>query len=277
MFKAAPYLQQLQETADWLRQRNLQPEVGVVLGTGLHNLLEHAQVIESFPYSEIPHFPVSTVEFHKGNLVYASIGNKKCLLMQGRFHFYEGYSMPEVVYPIRVMKMLGVQWLLITNAAGGINLDFNKGSLALLTDHINLQRSNPLTGQNIEQLGPRFPDMSRPYDHHLNSLIKERAAELSMPLHSGVYAAVDGPNLETRAEYRYLKIIGADMVGMSTVPEVIAANHMQLPCAAISVITDECDPDNLQPVNIQEIIAVAAKADRRLSELLKKVIESLGH
>ncbi|HEX6180035.1 MAG TPA: purine-nucleoside phosphorylase [Chitinophagaceae bacterium] len=275
MFKAAPYQQQLQETADWLRQRNLQPDVGVVLGTGLHNLLEHAQIIETFPYSDIPHFPLSTVEFHKGNLVYASIGNKKILLMQGRFHYYEGYTMQEVVFPIRVMKLLGVRWLLITNASGGVNLDFKKGSLALLADHINLQRSNPLIGQNIDELGSRFPDMSRPYDHHLNAIIKQMANELSVGLHSGVYAAVDGPNLETRAEYRYLKIIGADMVGMSTVPEVIAANHMQLPCAAVSVITDECDPDHLEPVNIEEIIAVANKADKQLSGLLKAVIEAI--
>lgn len=276
MFKAAPYHQQLTEAAEWLRQRNLQPDVGVVLGTGLHNLLEHAEIIQSFPYGEIPHFPLSTVEFHKGNLIYAAIGNKKVLLMQGRFHFYEGYTMPEVVFPIRVMKLLGVKWLLITNAAGGVNLNLKKGSLALLTDHINLQRSNPLIGQNIDALGPRFPDMSRPYDHYLNTVIRQKAEQLSIDLHTGVYAAVDGPNLETRAEYRYLKIIGADMVGMSTVPEVIAANHMQLPCAAVSVITDECDPDHLEPVNIQEIIAVAAKADKKLSWLLKEVIKSIG-
>jgi purine-nucleoside phosphorylase len=275
MFKATPYLQQLQETADWLRQRNLQPEVGVVLGTGLHNLLEHAQVIQSFSYSEIPHFPLSTVEFHKGNLVYASIGDKKILLMQGRFHYYEGYTMQEVVFPIRVMKLLGIKWLFITNASGGVNLDFKKGALALLTDHINLQRSNPLIGQNIDELGARFPDMSRPYDHHLNTLLQQKAQELSIDLYSGVYAAVDGPNLETRAEYRYLKTIGADMVGMSTVPEVIAANHMQLPCAAVSVITDECDPDHLEPIDIQEIIAVANKADKKLSGLLKAVIEAI--
>ena len=275
MFNAATYHQQLQETVDWLRQRNLQPDVGVVLGTGLHNLLEHADILQTIPYSEIPHFPVSTVEFHKGNLVYAAIGGKNVLMMQGRFHFYEGYSMHEVVYPIRIMKLLGVRWLLITNAAGGINLDFKKGSLALLTDHINLQRSNPLIGQNIDQLGPRFPDMSRPYDHELGTLLRQKAAELGLTLHSGVYAAVDGPNLETRAEYRYLKIIGADIVGMSTVPEVIAANHLQLPCAAVSVITDECDPDNLHPVDIKEIIAVAVKADKQLSGLLKKVIEQL--
>lgn len=275
MFKAAPYQQQLQETAEWLRQHNLQPDVGVVLGTGLHNLLDQAEVIHTFPYSEIPHFPLSTVESHKGNLVYAVIGNKKVLMMQGRFHFYEGYTMQEVVYPIRVMKLLGVKWLLITNASGGINLDYKKGALAILTDHISLQRSNPLIGQNLDAMGPRFPDMSRPYDPHLNALIQQKAGELSVDLHSGVYAAVDGPNLETRAEYRYLKIIGADMVGMSTVPEVIAANHMQLPCAAVSVVTDECDPEHLQPVDIHEIIAIAARADKKLGGLLKEVIEAL--
>jgi purine-nucleoside phosphorylase len=275
MLMADTYPGRLQEAADWLRQKGIAPDTGVVLGTGLHSLLEHTQVIRSFSYSEIPHFPVSTVEFHKGNLVYGSIGNKKVLLMQGRFHFYEGYSMQDVVFPIRVMKLLGVQRLFITNAAGGINLQFEKGALALLTDHINLQSNNPLIGQNTDFPGPRFPDMSRPYDPDLIDALTKKAAQLSIALKRGVYAAVNGPNLETRAEYRYLRIIGADMVGMSTVPEVIAANHMQLPCAAISVITDECDPDNLQPVNIEEIIAVAGRADQKLSGLLKEVIESL--
>jgi purine-nucleoside phosphorylase len=265
MFEREIYLDRLNETTHWLNQYNMKPEVGVVLGTGLHALLEHTQVIHSIPYSEIPNFPVSTVESHKGNLVYGTIGNKKALLMQGRFHFYEGYSMPQVVFPIRVMKRLGVQWLFITNAAGGVNLQLKKGSLALITDHINLQTSNP-----------RFPDMSQPYSKTLLDLFSTQAGRLQVPLQTGVYAAVNGPNLETRAEYRYLKLIGADMVGMSTVPEVIAANHMNLPCAAVSVITDECDPDNLHPVDIKEIIAVAGQADLKLSSLLEAVIEAVN-
>jgi len=248
---------------------------GIVLGTGLHQFIDLIEITRTIPYSEIPNFPVSTVEFHKGNLIYGKIGDKKVLVMQGRFHAYEGYSMQQIVFPIRVMKLLGMKNLFLSNVAGGINLDFKKGELVLIDDHINLQNGSPLTGQNFDELGPRFPDMSEPYDPHLKKLLNEKANELNIKLKKGVYAAVNGPNLETKAEYRYLKIIGADMVGMSTVPEVIAANHAQLSCAAISVITDECDPDDLKPVNIPEIIEVATKADRKLSLLLKETIAAL--
>ncbi len=265
----------IEETAKWLQQYDLQPVVGIVLGTGLHGLLEYAEVIQSFTYEEIPNFPVSTVEFHKGNLVYGSIGSKKILCMQGRFHAYEGYSMHQVVFPIRVMKLLGVQQLLLTNAAGGINLNYKKGELVLIEDHINLQNANPLTGQNIDELGSRFPDMSQPYSKKINTILLQKANEMNIALNKGVYVAVNGPMLETRAEYRYLKIIGADMVGMSTVPEVIAANHMEIPCAAISVITDECDPDNLLPVSIPKIMQVVAAADKHLAKLLQHTIISL--
>jgi purine-nucleoside phosphorylase len=250
-------------------------DVGIVLGTGLHQLVNLIEITHTIPYAAIPHFPVSTVEFHKGNLICGNIGDKKVLLMQGRFHAYEGYSLQEIVFPIRVMKMLGVKHLLLSNAAGGINLNFKKGDLVLIEDHINLQNGNPLTGKNIDELGVRFPDMSEPYDVILCDVLKAKAREAGITLSSGVYAAVNGPNLETRAEYRYLKIIGADIVGMSTVPEVIAANHMSLPCAAISVITDECDPDNLKPVNIAEIIEVARKADEKLSLLFYETIKAL--
>jgi purine-nucleoside phosphorylase len=219
---------------------------------------------------------VATVEFHKGALIYGLIGHKKVVVMQGRFHAYEGYSLQEVVFPIRVMKLLGVQKLFLSNAAGGINLAFKKGDLVLIDDHINLLGGSPLSGKNEDGLGSRFPDMSQPYDPALNQLLQQKAGELGIELRKGVYAAVHGPNLETKAEYRYLKIIGADMVGMSTVPEVIAAVHMQLPCAAISVITDECDPDHLQPVNIAEIIAVAGKADAKLSQLFAEAINALA-
>lgn len=269
-------MDEFSKAIDYLNEQGIkQPEIGIVLGTGLHKLLNYIEVKQTIPYSEIPGFPVSTVEFHKGNLIYGTISNKNVLVMQGRLHAYEGYSMQKIVFPIRVMKLLGVQKLLLSNAAGGINSSFKKGDLVLIDDHINLLNGNPLSGKNYDELGSRFPDMSEPYDPSLKKLIKQKANELNIDLKKGVYAAVNGPNLETKAEYRYLKIIGADMVGMSTVPEVIAANHMQLPCAAVSVITDECDPDNLKPVNIQEIIEVAGKADEKLSVLFKQVIVAL--
>lgn len=269
-------MEQLNKAKDFLLSHGfLNAEIGVVLGTGLNELLNLINVTNIVPYAEIPGFPLSTVEFHKGNFIYGDIENKKVVVMQGRFHAYEGYSMQQIVFPIRVMKLLGVQKLFLSNAAGGIDLGFKKGDLILIDDHLNLQSGNPLTGKNFDELGERFPDMSQPYNKELSNELIEKANELNIQLKKGVYAAVNGPNLETRAEYRYLKIIGADMVGMSTVPEVIAANHMQLPCAAISVITDECDPDNLKPVNISEIIDVAAKADAKLSNLLYETIKSL--
>lgn len=265
-FKARDYL---------LEQGIAQPQTGIILGTGLHRLADTLTEKTVIPYSDIPGFPISTVEFHKGNLIYGKAGNKTVLVMQGRFHAYEGYSMQQIVFPVRVMKLLGITQLLLSNAAGGINKNLNKGDLVLIEDHINLLYGNPLSGANYEQLGPRFPDMSAPYDRGLASLLKKKADELGFHLKEGVYAAVHGPNLETRAEYRYLRTIGADMVGMSTVPEVIAAVHMQLPCAAVSVITDECNPDNLQPVNISEIIEVAGRADEKLSRLFFETINEL--
>lgn len=269
-------LNQIQEAKDFLQQKGIiSADIGVVLGTGLHELISHVNVIDNIRYADIPHFPVATVELHKGNLIYGDLGNKKVLIMQGRFHAYEGYSLQDVVFPIRVMKSVGIKALFLSNAAGGINLSFKKGDLVLVDDHINLLYGNPLTGRNVDQLGPRFPDMSEPYDLELKMVLQQKALSLDINLKKGVYAAVHGPNLETKAEYRYLKIIGADLVGMSTVPEVIAANHMQLPCAAISVITDECDPDNLKPVNIEEIIEVAGKADKKLSRLLAETITQL--
>jgi purine-nucleoside phosphorylase len=267
----------LEETKQFLIDKGITgATVGIVLGTGLNKILEHIKVLQMLPYNEIPNFAVSTVEFHKGNLVYGELADKHVLIMQGRFHQYEGYSMEQIVFPVRVMKLLGVKCLFLSNAAGGINLNFKKGDLVLLDDHINLQSGNPLTGNNYNELGGRFPDMSQPYNSELNQLIKKHAAGLRIDLKEGVYAAVNGPNLETRAEYRYLKVIGADMVGMSTIPEVIAANHMGLPCAAVSVITDECDPDNLKPINIEEIIELAGKADEKVALLLKETIAALN-
>ena len=270
-------MEQLIKAKDYLIGRGItQVTTGLVLGTGLHHVISLIDVIETIPYTSIPGFPVSTVEFHKGNLIYGKINNHYLLIMQGRLHAYEGYSLQEIVFPVRVMRLLGIKHLFLSNAAGGLNLDYKKGDLVLIEDHINLQTGNPLTGKNFDELGGRFPDMSEPYSAHLSAAILVEADRLGIKLSKGVYAAVNGPNLETKAEYRYLRTIGADLVGMSTVPEVIAASHMQLPCAAISVVTDECDPNNLKPVNIGEIIAVANKADLLLSQLIYDTIKHLS-
>ncbi len=247
--------------------------VGIVLGTGLEGLINKIKIEKQIPYNIVPHFPVSTVEFHKGQLICGFMGDNKVIAMQGRFHYYEGYSMQQITFPIRVMKELGIEYLLLSNAAGGINKRLKKGDLVLIKDHINLHPDNPLRGLNEPEFGNRFVDMSEPYNLKINKLLKKSAKKLNIKMLKGVYASVMGPNLETRAEYKYLRMIGADMVGMSTVPEVIVANHIGIKCAAISVITDECNPDNLQPVNIQEIIAVAGKADILLSAVFKNAIE----
>lgn len=269
-------ISQINETVAFLKQKGINnPQVGIVLGTGLGKLVNEITIEHEIAYSEIPHFPIATVESHSGKLIYGDLNGKKVIAMSGRFHFYEGYTMQQITFPIRVMKFLGVEHLLLSNAAGAINLDFPKGSLMLIDDHINLQPDNPLIGKNDEQLGSRFPDMSAPYDKKLNKLIKEVATANKVDLKGGVYVAVSGPNLETRAEYRFLKTIGADVVGMSTVPEVIVANHMSLPCAAISVLTDECDPDNLHPVDIADIIAVAMKAEEKLIVIIKELMNKL--
>jgi purine-nucleoside phosphorylase len=266
----------LQETIQFLRNKGIDnPEVGVVLGTGLGKFVDHLTITHSIPYEEIPHFPVATVEFHSGKLLVGTCHGKKVIVMQGRFHYYEGYSMQQITYPIRVMKLLGVKHLLLSNAAGGINLAYKKGDLVMLEDHINLQPDNPLRGASDNTLGPRFPDMNEPYDKSMRTKLAHIAQQQKVSLKEGVYVSVMGPNLETRAEYRFLGRIGADMVGMSTVPEVLVAVHMSLPCLAVSVITDECDPDNLQPVNIQEILAVAAQADAKLSGLFAELIGAL--
>lgn len=268
-------LSQITSAADFLLKKGLQPQIGIVLGTGLGKLVTEIAIEQEISYSDIPHFPVSTVESHAGKLIYGTLSGKKVLVMQGRFHYYEGYSFQQVVFPIRVMKMLGVQYILLSNAAGAVNPDFKKGMLMVLEDHINLQPGNPLIGPNEEKLGIRFPDMSRPYSKELNDLLFQIAERQKLKLCKGVYAAVPGPMLETRAEYRYIRRIGADAVGMSTVPEVIAAVHMGLKCCAISVLTDECDPDNLAAVNIADIIAVANQSDALLSNLYKELVNAL--
>ncbi|OUS03550.1 purine-nucleoside phosphorylase [Flavobacteriales bacterium 33_180_T64] len=264
------------ETADYLKSEGFDnPEIGIILGTGLGLLTNEIEIIQEISYNHIPNFPTATVEFHKGKLIYGTLGGKNIIVMQGRFHVYEGYSLQDVTYPVRVMEKLGIKTLLVSNASGAINLNFKKGELMLIDDHINLQGSSPLAFKGVEKLGERFTDMSAPYDLEINAKFKAIAQEHNIKLHEGVYASVVGPQLETRAEYKMLKIIGADAVGMSTVPEIIVANHLNLKTAAISVLTDECDPDNLKPVDITEIIAMAGKAEPDMITLFSELIKSL--
>lgn len=269
-------IKDIQTTVDYLINKGFdKPEVGIILGTGLGQLIDEIAILAEVNYSDIPNFPTATVEFHKGKLVYGLLADKKVVVMQGRFHLYEGYNLQEVTYPVRIMEQLGINCLLVSNASGAINLDFKKGELMLIDDHINLQGSSPLAFKGVEALGERFADMSAPYDPELNLAFESIAKAQNIKLHKGVYASVVGPQLETRAEYRMLKIMGADAVGMSTVPEIIVANHLNLKVAAVSVLTDECDPKNLKPVDIAEIIAMAAKAEPNMISLFKGVIEQL--
>ena len=268
--------EKVNQSVEYLKGKGIfDAEVGIILGTGLGGLIEDIDILETVEYTDIPHFPVSTVEFHKGKLVYGTLGGKRVLAMQGRFHYYEGYSMKEVTYPLYVLKEFGIHTLFISNAAGNLNLEWSKGDLMLVEDHINLLPENPLRGKNDESFGPRFPDMSQPYSKKLIDKMNAIAHDNGIDLRNGVYVSVEGPNLETRAEYRYLRNIGADAVGMSTVPEVIVANYLSLPVCTISVLTDDCDPDNLKPANIEEIIGIAKKAEIKLTELFKKLIEKL--
>lgn len=266
----------IDQTVDFLLKKGIKnPDFAVVLGTGLGKLIDHIKIEISIAYHEIPNFQEATVEFHEGRLVYGELCGKKILAMQGRYHFYEGYTMQQITFPVRVMKKLGVAGLLLSNAAGALNHQFKKAEMMLITDHINLQPANPLLGKNLESFGPRFPDMGKPYSPKFNQLLVNCAKELKITLHQGNYVSVPGPNLETKAEYRYLKIIGADAVGMSTVPEVIVANHSGLPCCAISVLTDECNPDDLKPVDIKDIIANAMKAEEHLIQLVLAFFKKL--
>lgn len=270
-------LDHIQEAGKFIRDHGVDaPEIGVILGTGLGNqFVKEIKHPVSINYNSIPHFPISTVEYHKGRLIYGTVKGRKVLAMQGRFHYYEGYSMQQITLPVRVMKLLGISHLLISNAAGNMNPKWKKGQLMLIDDHINLLQDNPLRGHNVELFGPRFPDMSQPYSAKLNKKLISMAKKKGIRLNVGVYVAVMGPNLETRAEYRFLQRIGADAVGMSTVPEVIVANHMALPCCAISVLTDDCDPDHLEPVDLRQIVETAGKAERKLTELYIELISKI--
>ncbi len=268
--------QQLQETILFLKNKGLEnPEIGIVLGTGLGKLIDEISIEIEVPYSEIPHFPEATVEFHSGRLIYGTIAGKKVIVMSGRFHFYEGYNLWEVTYGIRTMHGLGITNLLISNAAGAINLSYKKGDMMLIEDHINLQGGSPLAFKGAKDFGNIFADMLEPYSKKLNTQLKAIAKQNDIKLYEGVYASVLGPQLETRAEYRMLQILEVDAVGMSTVPEVIVAKQLNIPCCAVSVLTDECDPKNLQPIDIEEIIAVAGKAEPKMITLFKELISQL--
>jgi len=251
------------------------PAIGIILGTGLGALAERIAVETSIPYGELPHFPLSTVESHSGRLLFGTLGGKPVMAMQGRFHRYEGYSLQQATFPVRVMRALGVETLVVSNACGGMNPLWAPGELMLMADHINLLGESPLTGPNDDALGPRFPDMSQPYDHALQRLAREVALEEKIPLRSGVYVAVPGPNLETRAEYRMLRAMGADVVGMSTVPEVIVARHGGMRVLGISIITDACLPDALEEADIATIIATAGRAEPNLTRLVEGVVARL--
>jgi purine-nucleoside phosphorylase len=251
------------------------PKIGIILGTGLGGLVQEIEKEVVIDYQDIPHFPVSTVESHHGKLIFGTLAGKKVVAMQGRFHFYEGYTMKQITFPVRVMKFLGVETLLISNAAGALNSLFRRGDVMLMVDHINLLGDNPLIGPNDETLGPRFPDMSEAYSRELIALAEQAAQDLKIKVQKGVYVVMQGPNLETRAEYRFLRTIGADAVGMSTIPEDIVAIHMGMKVFGVSIITDECFPESLKPVTLEEVIAVANRAEPKMTAVMKEVVKRL--
>lgn len=270
-------LKEIYSTTTYIKSRigDFEPEVGIILGTGLGALVNEIEIQHKLMYSNIPNFPISTLEFHSGRLIFGMLEGKKVVAMQGRLHYYEGYDMQQITFPVRVMKMLGITKLFVSNASGSLNPDFKTGDLMIIEDHINLQHDNPLRGRNFEELGPRFPDMSQPYSRDLVKKGLDIAAKNNIRCHRGVYVSVAGPNLETKAEYRYLRIIGGDAVGMSTVPEVIVANHMGLPVFAISILTDEGFHDVLEPVSVEDIIKVAEVAEPQMTSIFKELIASL--
>ncbi len=267
----------VQEAVDTIREiTGGGPQVGMILGTGLGQLAQKIEIRHRIPYETIPHFPVSTVQSHGGELLLGMLEDVPVVCMKGRVHVYEGYSARKVTFPVRVMASLGIESLLISAACGCMNPNYCRGELMLLSDHINLQGVNPLVGPNVDAWGPRFPDMSEPYDVELRKYAKQVAASNSIKLHEGVYISVLGPNLETKAEYRFLRTIGADVVGMSTTPEVIVARHMDLRVMAIGVITDECFPETIQPVTLEEVVEAAGIAEPKLTAIMSGVVKKLG-
>ena len=266
-------LTQFKESVDFILSRtSVKPSVGIVLGTGLGGLVKEIEVIDEISYADIPNFPVSTVESHSGKLIFGNLGGKAVVAMQGRFHYYEGYDFKQVTYPIRVMKLLGIEKLFVSNASGGVNPDFIVGEIMILNDHINFFPGNPLIGKNLDELGPRFPDMSEPYCPIMIQLAKDIAKENDIRIAEGTYLGLTGPTLETPAEYKFVRTIGADAVGMSTVPEVIVARHMEIPCFAISIITDLGVPGKIKKVSLAEVIEVASRQEPKMTLILRELI-----
>ncbi len=268
-------LEKIKQTVTYIKGKvTIEPEVGIILGTGLGGLVREIENQQVLDYKEIPNFPVSTVEGHTGRLIFGIFGGKKVVAMQGRFHYYEGYDMKQVTFPVRVMKFLGIKSLFVSNASGGINPDFEIGDLMIINDHINLL-PNPLIGQNIDELGPRFPDMHKPYDHSLIALAKKIGNEMGVKLQEGCYVGTTGPTFETPKEYQYFRIIGGDAVGMSTVPEVIVARHMNMSVFAISIITDLGVPGKIVEVSNEDVIKVGAMAEQKMTSLFRQMLSTL--
>jgi len=269
--------QHMQEAVEVIRlTTQSSPTVGIILGTGLGELADHIELECAIPYENIPHFPLSTVESHRGRLLFGRLAGRPVVAMQGRFHYYEGYTLQQVTFPVRVLYALGVRQLIVSNAAGGLNPLFRRGDLMIIVDHINLMGDNPLVGPNDDTLGPRFPDMSEPYSQRLIALAEEIALELRLKVQKGVYVALTGPSLETRAEYRFLRLIGADAVGMSTVPEVIVARHMNMEVFGLSIITDECFPDALQPLSLEDVLEAARQAEPKMTRLITELVARMA-
>lgn len=266
-------LTQFNESVQYIKTRtNVQPTIGIILGTGLGGLVKEIEIIDEINYEDIPNFPLSTVQSHSGKLIFGTLGGKQVMAMQGRFHYYEGYDMKQVTFPVRVMKLMGIERLFVSNASGGVNPDFEVGEIMIQNDHINLFPAHPLIGKNFDELGPRFPDMSQPYDHKMIELAKQIAAENNIRVAVGTYAGLTGPTLETPAEYGYVRAIGADAVGMSTVPEVIVARHMSIPCFAISIITDLGVPGKIKEVSVQDVIDVANRQEPKMTLIMRELI-----
>ncbi len=266
-------LEQFKESVAYIQSKTkVTPTIGIILGTGLGGLVKEIEIIDEISYTDIPHFPVSTVESHSGKLIFGKLGGKSVVAMQGRFHFYEGYNMQQVTYPVRVMKLLGIEKLFVSNASGGVNPDFEVGEIMILNDHINLFPAHPLIGKNFDELGPRFPDMSEPYCPNMIETALSIAKENNIKVSVGTYAALTGPTLETPAEYHYVRVIGADAVGMSTIPEVIVARHMEIPCFAISIITDLGVKGKIKKVSLQDVIDVASRQEPKMTLIMKELI-----
>lgn len=269
-------LEQFKQSVEYIKTRTkVEPTIGIILGTGLGGLVKEINVIDEIPYGDIPNFPVSTVQSHSGKLIFGTLGGKNVMAMQGRFHFYEGYNMQQVTFPVRVMKLMGIERLFVSNASGGVNPDYEVGEIMIQDDHINLFPAHPLIGRNFDELGPRFPDMSEPYDRSMIALAQEIAKENNIRVAVGTYAGLTGPTLETPAEYSYVRAIGADAVGMSTVPEVIVARHMSIPCFAISIITDLGVPGKIHEVSLQDVIDVANRQEPKMTLIMRELISRI--